>query len=83
EKLKKIAEVLGIKTAQVEHIAAKENFVPSLKVGHEALICKIEQSNSATRLLLTGNYFDGMAIEDCVSRSLKEFMRLKKLLGCS
>jgi protoporphyrinogen oxidase len=80
-KLKRMAEVLGIKPSQIEHMAAKENFVPSLKVGHDALIAKIEQSISTTRLLLTGNYFDGMAIEDCVSRSLKEFMRLKKLTG--
>lgn len=79
-KLKRITEVLGIKTAQIEHMAAKENFVPSLKVGHEALVGKIEQSISTSRLLLTGNYFDGMAIEDCVTRSLKEFMRLKKLM---
>ena len=28
-------------------------------------------------LLLTGNYFGGMAIEDCVSRSKSEFARLK------
>lgn len=80
-KLKRIAEVLGIKQSQIEHMAAKENFVPSLKVGHDALIAKIEQSISTTRLLLTGNYFDGMAIEDCVIRSLKEFLRLKKLMG--
>lgn len=79
-KLRKIAEVLRVKLAQIEHIAAKENFVPSLKVGHDALVGKIEQSISESRLLLTGNYFDGMAIEDCVTRSLKEFMRLKKLL---
>ena len=79
--IKRIAEVLGVKLAQIEHIAAKENFVPSLKVGHDALIGKIEQSISVSRLFLTGNYFDGMAIEDCVSRSLKEFLRLKKLLG--
>lgn len=80
-KLKKIAEVLGVKLAQIEHIAAKENFVPSLKVGHDALVAKIEQSISASRLFLTGNYFDGMAIEDCVLRSLKEFLRLKRLMG--
>lgn len=80
-KLKRIAEALGIKTAQIEHIITKENFVPSLKVGHDSLIAKIEQSISTSRLLLTGNYFDGMAIEDCVLRSLKEFMRLKKLMG--
>jgi len=29
-------------------------------------------------LLLTGNYFGGMAIEDCVSRSKSEVARLKE-----
>ena len=80
-KLKQIAEVLGIKPSKIEHMAAKENFVPSLKVGHDSLVWTIDQAISESRLLLTGNYFDGMAIEDCVSRSLKEFLRLKKLLG--
>ncbi|MCL4457426.1 MAG: FAD-dependent oxidoreductase [Nitrospirae bacterium] len=80
-KLKRIAEVLGIKTSQIEHMAEKENFVPSLKVGHEKLVGKIDQSLSTSRLLLTGNYFDGMAIEDCVTRSRNEFVRLKKLSG--
>lgn len=80
-KLKKIADVLGVKPVQIEHMTAKENLVPSLKVGHDKLIGKIEESISSSRLFLTGNYFDGMAIEDCVSRSLKEFMRLKKMLG--
>ncbi len=82
-KLKRIAEVLGVKPGQIEYVAVKENFVPSLKVGHNALVGKIEQSVLTSPLLLTGNYFDGMAIEDCVTRSLKEFMRLKKLLGSS
>lgn len=79
-KLKRIAEVLGIKLLQIEHIFAKENLVPSLKVGHDVLVGKIEQSISTSRLLLTGNYFDGVAIEDCVIRSVKEFLRLKKLM---
>lgn len=79
-KLKRIAEVLGIKRGQIDGVVTKENLVPSLKVGHDALVAKIEQSISTSRLMLTGNYFDGMAIEDCVTRSLNEFLRLKKLL---
>lgn len=79
-KLKRIAEVLGIKLLQIEHIVDRENLVPSLKVGHDVLVSKIEQSISTSRLLLTGNYFDGVAIEDCVTRSVKEFLRLKKLM---
>lgn len=80
-KLTRIADVLGVKEKQLMHSASKENFVPSLKIGHEALIQNIEQLISGSRLFLTGNYFDGMAIEDCVTRSLKEFLRLKRLLG--
>ncbi|MCL4537458.1 MAG: FAD-dependent oxidoreductase [Nitrospirae bacterium] len=82
-KLKRISEVLGVKQGQLDHVITKENLVPSLKVGHDSLVWMIDHAISESRLLLTGNYFDGMAIEDCVSRSLKEFVRLKKLLGRS
>lgn len=80
-KLKRIADVLKVRLNQIEHVATRENIVPSLKVGHDRLISKIDQFISERPLLLTGNYFDGMAIEDCVLRSLKEFLRLKKLMG--
>ncbi len=82
-KLKRIAEVLGLRQGQLEHVVVKDNFVPSLKTGHDTLVRTIEQSISSSRLLLTGNYFDGMAIEDCVIRSLKEFLRLKESIGLS
>ncbi len=73
----RIAEVLGVKQEQLLFVVEKRNFVPALKVGHDKFVRKIDETISETRLFLTGNYFDGMAIEDCVSRSLKEFLRLK------
>jgi oxygen-dependent protoporphyrinogen oxidase len=76
-KLNRIAEVLGVKLEQLEHVVEKMNFIPSLKVGHNILAGAIEKSIAGSRLFLTGNYFDGMALEDCVTRSLKEFLRLK------
>lgn len=79
-KLKRIVEVLGIKTPQIEYVVEKENFVPSLRVRHVELINKIDSDISKTRLFLTGNYFNGMAIEDCVTRSFKEFLRLKQFI---
>ncbi len=82
-KLKRIAEVLGVKQGQLGHVVEKVNFVPSLKVGHNILVNSIEKSIAGSRLFLTGNYFDGMAIEDCVTRSLKEFSRLKSHLFAS
>ncbi|MBI4847980.1 MAG: FAD-dependent oxidoreductase [Nitrospirae bacterium] len=78
-RLKRISEVLGIQREDITHVASRENVVPSLRAGHEKLTGMIDSVIAGKRLLLTGNYFDGMAIEDCVSRSLKEFSRLKAL----
>jgi protoporphyrinogen oxidase len=80
-KLNRIAEVLGVELKQLEHVVEKVNFIPSLKVGHNVLVSAIEKSIAGSRLFLTGNYFDGMAIEDCVTRSRKEFLRLKTTLS--
>ncbi|MDI6801383.1 MAG: FAD-dependent oxidoreductase [Thermodesulfovibrionales bacterium] len=80
-KLTRISEVLGIRRSQIEHFVSQENLVPALKTGHNILVSEIDRSISKSRLMLTGNYFDGMAIEDCVTRSLKEFLRLKASHG--
>ena len=80
-KLNRIAEVLGVELEQLKHVVEKVNFIPSLKVGHNILVSAIEKSIAGSRLFLTGNYFDGMALEDCVTRSLREFARLKTALG--
>lgn len=76
-KLKRITEVLGMERRQIEYIIIKENLMPALMVGHDKLVNKIDRLINGKRLLLTGNYFSGLAIEDCVSRSLSEFSRLK------
>jgi oxygen-dependent protoporphyrinogen oxidase len=76
-KLERIAEVLGVRVSQMEFIAERENLVPSLRAGHPELIAKVDLSLAGKPLFLTGNYFKGVSIEDCVSRSLTEFQRLK------
>lgn len=78
-KLKRIGEVLRVEPGRFAQIIAQENSVPTLKMGHEAIISAIDRQLAGKRLLLTGNYFSGLAIEDCVSRSLGEFLRLKML----
>ncbi|HET6515327.1 MAG TPA: FAD-dependent oxidoreductase [Thermodesulfovibrionales bacterium] len=76
-KIKRIAEVLRIGNAEIEGVVTKENLVPSLSVGHDRLTEDTDRFIAGKRLFLTGNYFNGLAIEDCVSRSLSEFTRLK------
>ncbi len=78
-RISRVCEVLGVQKRQLDYVIHSENLVPSLRVGHEGLISTIDDLIEGTRLLLTGNYFSGMAIEDCVIRSLKEFNRLSAL----
>jgi len=80
-KLMRISNALGANPEQLKHVVAKINIVPCLKVGHDKLVNKIDGLISGKSILLTGNYFSGMAIEDCVSRSMKEFLRMKAGLG--
>ncbi|HXX53361.1 MAG TPA: FAD-dependent oxidoreductase [Thermodesulfovibrionales bacterium] len=75
-KLKRITEVLEVSGRHMEYVGTRDNIVPSLTVGHERLVKDIDILLGGKRLLLTGNYFSGMAIEDCVARSLSEFLRL-------
>jgi oxygen-dependent protoporphyrinogen oxidase len=75
-RLERICQVLGLNRGDIESTVEKENSLPALRLNHQELIGKIDQLLPGTQLLLTGNYFAGVAIEDCVSRSLTEFKRL-------
>ncbi|MEI8185169.1 MAG: FAD-dependent oxidoreductase [Chlorobiaceae bacterium] len=77
-KRSRITEVLGVNMSKIEHTVSRLNTVPTLQLGHDQWL---EKTNALLKkeknLLLTGNYFGGMAIEDCVSRSRNEFNRLR------
>ncbi len=77
-KMKRITDVLGIREDTIIHKHEVVNTVPSLRVGHKQWLEKMNGMLEGKNLLLTGNYFGGMAIEDCVSRSLSESKRLKR-----
>lgn len=76
EKLKRIAEVLKIEQQELTQFVARESRLPSPVVGHEKLTAAIDRLTDRKTLFLTGNYFLGLAIEDCISRSRAAFMRL-------
>lgn len=75
-RLTRIAEVIG--TGNFEHVASAEHVIPSLRLGHKETIAELDGLLAGSSLLLTGNYFSGIAIEDCVARSLQESRRLQR-----
>lgn len=79
-KLKRVAAVLRVKPEDLEQVVQRESQLPSPVVGHKALTDRIDQITSGQKLYVTGNYFAGMAIEDCIVRSRKEYERFAAAL---
>lgn len=77
-KLNRVAEVLKVKREDLEQVVQRDSQLPSPVVGHHALTGQLDQLLAGGNLFVTGNYFAGMAIEDCIVRSKKEFDRLSR-----
>ncbi len=76
QKTELVCGILGIDTGQIIEMREKSNTVPSLRLGHYELIAEIDAMLKDMNLFLSGNYFGGLAIEDCVSRSKTEVARM-------
>jgi len=78
EKVRRIAEVLGVEYGMITDIVQKDdNAVPSLTLGHGLWVREADRLVAGTPLMLTGNYYSGVSIEDCVERSVSEFVRIQ------
>ncbi|GFO67717.1 FAD-dependent oxidoreductase [Geomonas limicola] len=75
-KLKRIAKVLKVRVEDLEQPFERVSNLPSPVLGHHQLTADLDRSIAGQKLFVTGNYFAGMAIEDCIVRSQREFARL-------
>jgi len=75
-RLDRITSVLGIERGDLLAIREKRVVLPSPRLGHGARAAAIEKAAHDAGLFVTGNYFAGMAIEDCVKRSSIECARM-------
>lgn len=67
--------VLRIEPKDIRHLARRDVVLPSPVLGHGETVKAIDAALQGTQLAVTGNYFDGLAIEDCVQRSRAEASR--------
>ncbi len=79
ERLQIVSRVLGADSRSFEEIVENMTRLPAPTLGHQDLIRRIDSQLSGTSLAITGNWFDGLAIEDCVRRSAREWKRLEAL----
>ncbi len=77
EKLEEnLCDTLGIFSENILAKSYKNSFLPELKKGHEDLLFELESLISENEnIYITGNYFRGLSLEDCIARSKEEALR--------
>jgi hypothetical protein len=71
-----IARILRTTPDRFVHIAHNLTTLPSPILGHAEQVATLDAALKNSGVFLTGNYFGGLAIEDCALRSQHEFTRL-------
>ncbi len=75
-RLQRMSEVLRIPVAELGEVVERHRMLPAPALGHAARVSAIDRALAGGRLAVTGNYFAGLAIEDCVLRSNEEWARI-------
>lgn len=76
QRLQRALAVLGIERADLAHAAERSWTLPVLRSGHAARVARIDRALAGKHLALCGNWFEGLAIEDCALRARAEWRRL-------
>jgi protoporphyrinogen/coproporphyrinogen III oxidase len=76
QRIDRICAVAGVARNQLVCLATHATCLPSLALGHPKISEAIDRAVLSSGLYLTGNYFGGLAVEDCSLRSAKEAERL-------
>jgi len=76
QRLDRIARVTGVARTSFTHVAEHETSLPSPRRGHAQIVAALDANIAGRGIYVTGNFFGGLALEDCVLRSRAESDRL-------
>jgi UDP-galactopyranose mutase len=76
DKLRRVAEVLRVSREDLGEPVEERRTLPAPALGHAEIVREVDACLAGGRLAVTGNYFAGLAIEDCVGRSVSEWARI-------
>jgi UDP-galactopyranose mutase len=76
ERVERIVRVLRVEAKDLEQMEERRTILPSPVVGHAAIVAELDAALAGRRLAVTGNWFAGLSIEDCVQRSRAEWRRV-------
>ena len=76
QKVDRICGLLGVSGSDLDILTEQSLTLPSPRVNHAAIVRDIVRNLENTGFALLGNYFNGLAIEDCIQRVSSEWRRL-------
>ena len=76
DRMQRVLDVLKVQAADLETVVERSAVLPSPELGHEKIVAEIDRLTAGGTLCITGNYFAGLSIEDCVARSREQWARL-------
>jgi len=79
QQLQRIGKVLYVQPEAFSSVYHKTNVLPALRAGHDLIMDIVDVQLNNLPLALVGNYFVGVSIEDCVTRTRLEFERLRNI----
>ena len=82
-KIGRIMGLLGLGRADLEDVVEQTSVLPSPVLGHEEVVREIDRLCAEGLLCVTGNWFAGFSIEDCLDRSRREWSRVAALTSRS
>jgi protoporphyrinogen/coproporphyrinogen III oxidase len=78
-KLARVTRLLQLQPGDLEELAEQRSVLPSPVLGHDEVVREVDRLTGGGRLTVTGNWFAGLSIEDCVERSRQEWARVSAL----
>jgi oxygen-dependent protoporphyrinogen oxidase len=75
-RMNRACEVLHLQPQDVLDTVDRHNRLPALRIGQQERIAEVDRLLAPLPLALTGNWFTGVSIEDCLTRSSQECRRM-------
>jgi UDP-galactopyranose mutase len=79
DRVRRAARLLRLEPADLESPAERRTVLPSPVLGHQEVVREMDRLLAGTPLCVTGNWFGGLAIEDCALRSRSEWARVEAM----
>ena len=79
EKVRRATELLRLAPSDLEDVVEQRTTLPSPVRSHYEVTAEIDRLCAGGRLCVTGNWFAGLSIGDCVERSRQEWGRVAEL----